>query len=583
MKILLIVIALLAIIPSVNADVLINEIMYSPSGTDDNHEWVEIYNNGSSVNISAWKFYENNVSHGLDLKQGGWLIEDNAYAAIVDDSDTFLQDYPGFNGTLFDSSFGLNNQEGEFIAMKDGSGNFIDSITYNVSIGADGDGNSLQLINGTWRASAPTPGGENTISDSQEIPDAGNGLEISVILESPLYIGFSYTKLFKIENLDHVAGQTDHINATVYYNISDTKEEMFDVIDLNSFKTADTGSFTPAVEGNFTVCGKIISSTVENDPEIDNTACKLVEIINPFSVPCNISINVTSEEMIYEQGDTIKFYNNLDDESFPYVIEYWIEDLFGEIVKNKINTTNTNSKSYTPKIDEKDRVFIIKNRLYPFCKDASLDDNSAEKLVIIKNEVGSATALLSEEESSLSIEKLLDIGSDKEAKFGESFRVNLEIYKGNTAKTTVTVWMEDSGGKKVGKESKTNVGAKYTAYDITLPVQVPPNCDEKLKDGKYMVMAEGLDEKDRESISIEGLTSSLCAQKASEKKAVEAAAPKPQPTQISSERELMANSVNPSSSAGLIYESTTQKAKNIAPIFFIALTTMLSIVLLWRR
>ncbi len=28
------------------ADVIINEIMYNPSGTDSGHEWIEIYTNG---------------------------------------------------------------------------------------------------------------------------------------------------------------------------------------------------------------------------------------------------------------------------------------------------------------------------------------------------------------------------------------------------------------------------------------------------------------------------------------------------------------------------------------------------------
>ena len=42
-----------------------------------------------------------------------------------------------------------------------------------------------------------------------------------------------------------------------------------------------------------------------------------------------------------------------------------IEDLLGNIIKNKQNTTNTNQKSYSPDIDESDLVLLIKNKLYP--------------------------------------------------------------------------------------------------------------------------------------------------------------------------------------------------------------------------
>ena len=576
------------LIPVVGAEVRINEIMYDPSGTDDQHEWVELYNDGAAANLSGWKLHESNVNHGMSLAQGSGIIESNGYWIIADDAAAFLLDYPSFNSTLFDSSFDLRNAEGEPLALKDTNGTVVHNVTYDVSLGGDGDGNSLQFIDGVWYASAPTPGTENEPDsappDQPDVPDEENGLSISVILESPLYIGFSYTKLFRIENLDHVSGQTYRINATVYYNISGVKEDAFDVIDLNSFKTANTGIFTPATAGNFTVCGKIISSTIENDPETDNTACGTVEVINPFTIPCNISIRVTSEKLIYEQGETIQFDNNLDNESFPFVIEYWVEDLFGTIFKKKVNTTNTDAKSYTPKIDEKDRVLLIKNRLYPFCNDASLEDNTAEKLVIVKNSQGTAAAALSAaaQDSSLKIEKLLDVGSDGKVKFGDAFRVNLNIYKGNTAKSAIAVWLEDPDGNKVGKESKANANTKYTEYDISVPIYLPPNCDEKLEEGRYTIKAEGLDEEDKEKIDVEGLTKTLCVQKGEKTETTQLAASEAKTAVSSVPAEQKVVEV-PVMQPGLVYESTTQKAKNLVPAFLMVLTTLLSIVLLWRK
>src|SRR3989344_7114198 len=110
------------LIPVVGAEVRINEVMYDPSGTDDQHEWVELYNNGAALNASAWKFHESNVNHGMSLAPGSGIIESNGYGIIAADAAVFLLDYPSFNGTLFDSSFDLWNAEGEPLALKDGNG-----------------------------------------------------------------------------------------------------------------------------------------------------------------------------------------------------------------------------------------------------------------------------------------------------------------------------------------------------------------------------------------------------------------------------------------------------------------------------
>ena len=34
--------------------VVINEFLYDPAGTDTGHEWIELYNSGSTVDISGW-------------------------------------------------------------------------------------------------------------------------------------------------------------------------------------------------------------------------------------------------------------------------------------------------------------------------------------------------------------------------------------------------------------------------------------------------------------------------------------------------------------------------------------------------
>lgn len=142
--------------------VVIDEIMYDPSGSDTDREWVEIYNNDTlDVNLTGWKFLESGVNHGLTLTNGSWVLPAGGFAVITQDSTTFLAEYLNFSGTLFDSSFDLSNSN-ESLVLKNSSSYVLENITYYSIWGANGNGNSLQLINFTdWCEGNPTPGFEN--------------------------------------------------------------------------------------------------------------------------------------------------------------------------------------------------------------------------------------------------------------------------------------------------------------------------------------------------------------------------------------------------------------------------------------
>jgi len=143
--------------------IIINEIMYDPVGSDDNHEWIELFNNSSvTIDLTNWRFEEGGTQHRLTLKQGSISISQDGYAVIADNADTFLSEHPGFSGNLIDSSFSLSNT-GEALKIRDNyNGNIIDEVTYTSDWGASGDSNSLQRKNdGDWIATVPTPGEQN--------------------------------------------------------------------------------------------------------------------------------------------------------------------------------------------------------------------------------------------------------------------------------------------------------------------------------------------------------------------------------------------------------------------------------------
>lgn len=143
------------------AQIEITEIMYDPEGSDTNREWLEIQNTGSnSVDLSGWKFFEYDTNHGLTEYQGGMVLTPGVFAVIVKDPPQFIADWPNLNGIIIDSSWSSFSQDGESLAMKNGDV-LVDEVVYSSTWGAAGDGNSLQKINGSFVAAAPTPGGVN--------------------------------------------------------------------------------------------------------------------------------------------------------------------------------------------------------------------------------------------------------------------------------------------------------------------------------------------------------------------------------------------------------------------------------------
>jgi len=113
---------------AVDNDIVITEIgAYEKS----DHEWIEIYNNGAApVDLTGWKFFENNTNHGLSAYRGDFIIEPGEYAVVADNATNTTNDYLNFTGTLIDSSWETLNESGEAIALKDKNGVVIEQFTY---------------------------------------------------------------------------------------------------------------------------------------------------------------------------------------------------------------------------------------------------------------------------------------------------------------------------------------------------------------------------------------------------------------------------------------------------------------------
>ncbi|MDD2935478.1 MAG: lamin tail domain-containing protein [Candidatus Pacebacteria bacterium] len=171
------------------AQVVISEIMYNLEGTDTGFEWIEICNDGEDTDLANWKLFEAETNHKISSypKEGSLVLLGGKCAVIADNPDKFKQSNSNFSGVIFDSAFSLSNS-GEEIILRDADLNDVDNVSYNPGMGANGDGNSLQLKNGSWIVSSPTIGTSNNSSyesstQSSDNEETTNSQKISVSQE----------------------------------------------------------------------------------------------------------------------------------------------------------------------------------------------------------------------------------------------------------------------------------------------------------------------------------------------------------------------------------------------------------------
>lgn len=143
---------------------MISEIQFDPAGSDTDREWIEIFNDSNSIiDLTTYKFFENNTNHGIDILSGDKNVSSGEYVVLVQDLNKWKADYPAFSGKIFKSSFSLSNS-GESLSLKDKDGNMVNTVNYNpVSTGA-GNGLTINLnSDGSYAKGAATPGTGNLV------------------------------------------------------------------------------------------------------------------------------------------------------------------------------------------------------------------------------------------------------------------------------------------------------------------------------------------------------------------------------------------------------------------------------------
>ncbi|MEK7567310.1 MAG: lamin tail domain-containing protein [Patescibacteria group bacterium] len=185
------------------ADIKITEIMYNAlgSGSSELQDFVEVKNIGSlSVDLSSFKFSDGSDHSINSYETSLTIVPPQEVVILVSSPSKFLTEWPQFSGKVLDSSVSFVTTDTAVI--KDESGAIIDSVSFSSDMGANNDGNSLQLVNGQWIATIPTPGQSNAtgeLSGSQNLSNTNNsspenqsqtqttGTQLSQIYEQQIY------------------------------------------------------------------------------------------------------------------------------------------------------------------------------------------------------------------------------------------------------------------------------------------------------------------------------------------------------------------------------------------------------------
>jgi hypothetical protein len=152
-------------------------------------------------------------------------------------------------------------------------------------------------------------------------------------------------------------------------------------------------------------------------------------------------------------------------------IEYWIEDMFGNTVRNKRRTNNTNAdKSWTPAEIAGTEAYIIYAMItHQACNDTNISNNLAERMIVVKGEEQTSNSDCSCETKIIEKEKSCSCGPcpkcDEKTK-KEEVEFGINFYPKEVRK-------DEEIEIKIKIKNPSNYERKYTVYSYIYEEKKP--------------------------------------------------------------------------------------------------------------
>ncbi|HEY0979951.1 MAG TPA: lamin tail domain-containing protein [Candidatus Paceibacterota bacterium] len=214
MKYFLAALIILITLPLVaQAEVRINEIAWmGVTGTNGSFgEWFELYNSSDeAVNVNGWVLYKDEASTKKVIALSG-SIPAGGYFVVERTTGSMPDPLPGIgdqSGAF--SHSGFNNENGEYLVLKDLSGAVVQKINATPSwpAGNSATKETMQWSGGSWITAAPTPRATNATQESSGMehdePERGNNNSDTVVTKKKEDRVRSLSKLYP-KNNPHIA------------------------------------------------------------------------------------------------------------------------------------------------------------------------------------------------------------------------------------------------------------------------------------------------------------------------------------------------------------------------------------------
>ncbi|MBD3249475.1 hypothetical protein GF336_05500 [Candidatus Woesearchaeota archaeon] len=520
------------------ADIIISEVMANPAADEDLNEWVELQNNGEEdVNVRCWTIgdaSDDDLLIGGLYDGGGTVIPSGGFAIVTDE---MTRVYNNFNVSsdavkLYVDDLRIGNSlsnNGDVVFLYDENMNIVDNMSY----GHSTDSLSWTMSGNDWVETEPTPGWNRTtdtdfcdwkieINTENVFFNSSEGVRWEVTVkkvegEKQNLSAKGYVKRLNKETVKDYAPWTDvGVTSTrtrsyspnlddneVYileYNITELSCEDKDMAN-NHFSTLIAVDMElPEPENETIDYSKLEITEFLPDPSGDDTSGEFVEIYNTGAseldlrgivlednsnksviiADSNTDGNTKISAGDYKVVNTGSIYGFLNNEGYEEIRLYYMDELLDSVSYSSSREGNSWSK---------------------FDSSWEMGAPSSGR----KNVNGS-----SPKESRIDIKNVYDLGADDEAKFGQTIRARVEVYKGDTSKKCIKLWAEDEDGKRISKETRTNIYERYTEYELTLPIHLKPNCNGKYGGGDSLIYAEGLDEDDSYGLIVSGVRDDVC-------------------------------------------------------------------------
>jgi len=310
-----------------NAQIIINEVMFNPSGNENHNEFVELYNvGGSAVDLDGWSLSDNTDSDVIIGAGIGTILQPGQYGIILD-PDYFI------NSTLYDSiippealiitidgpaigSRGLSNSAPELISVISSVGDTITAYRYSLD---NDDGFSDEKIipndvneDHNWGNSAAylgTPGARNSITP----PDFDMRLTSLTVVPTAPYINQTVTMSAAVQN-NGINPPSDA--ALAFYLDSDkngilTQDEMLNEFalnlpDFNEFGDSAIIDFAwePPYAGNLSIRASV-SSVPDNNLQ-NNTLSFILPVLE---LENQVIINEIMYQPLSNEVEWVELFN----------------------------------------------------------------------------------------------------------------------------------------------------------------------------------------------------------------------------------------------------------------------------------